>query len=126
MKLNLIALAGSLVVIALSCSKTSEDVLNNPGSGGNCDTTNVKYAANVVPILTANCYSCHGSGSNTGSGGIVLEGYANLKVKADNGQLTGVITHASGFPAMPQNAPKLSDCDINKIRSWINNGTQNN
>jgi mono/diheme cytochrome c family protein len=125
MNKNLIALAGSLAIIALSCSKKSEDALAGPGIPV-CDTVNMKYAANVVPILTANCYKCHGANSNTGSGGIILESYDNLKIKADNGQLIGAITHADGFPAMPKDAPKLSDCDINIIRSWINNGTNNN
>jgi cytochrome c553 len=125
MKCNLIALAACVAVIALSCSKTSDDVLSSSAGGTPCDTTNMKYAADVVPILTAHCYSCHGKSTNTVSG-IVLEGYANLKAMADNGNLIGVITHAPNFPAMPQNAPKLSDCNINTIRSWINNGTQNN
>jgi hypothetical protein len=130
MKKILIALAGSMLIFALSCSKDSEDEMNPdpdpPGGGGNCDTTNRKYAAHVVPILSANCYSCHGTNTNSGSGGIVLEGYNNIKPKADAGTLIGVITHATGFPAMPQGGPKLSDCNINIIRSWINNGAQNN
>ncbi len=124
-KFKLIALAGSMAIIALACSKTNEDVLNSITGGTVCDTANRKYADNVVPILTANCYSCHGTSTSSVSG-IVLQGYDNLKAMASNGRLIGAITHASGFPAMPKNAPRLSDCDINTIKSWINNGTQNN
>ncbi len=113
-----------------SCSKSNEEEIDPPpppgGNPGNCDTANMKYTANIVPILQANCYSCHGTASSSGGNGIVLEGYANLKAKADAGTLIGVITHAAGFPAMPQNGPKLSACNINKIRSWINNGTKDN
>lgn len=132
MKKILIALTGSMLIFALSCSKDSEDQVdnpnnpNNPGGGGSCDTVNRKYATHVVPILSANCYSCHGAATNSGSGGIVLEGYDNLKPKATSGTLIGVITHAAGFPQMPQGGAKLSDCNINIIRSWINNGAQNN
>jgi uncharacterized membrane protein len=128
MKKNVIALVGFLAIIALSCSKKSEDALTKPpGSGGStCDTVNMKYTANVVPILTGNCYSCHSVANNSGSQNIILEGYNNLKAKADKGALIGAITHADGFPAMPKGFPKLSDCNINIIRSWINNGTQNN
>jgi uncharacterized membrane protein len=119
----------TLALLVFGCSKKSADTVVNPppggGGGGSCDTVNVKYTS-VNSILSSNCYSCHGSSSNSGSGGIVLEGYANLKVKADNGKLIGVITHAAGFSPMPQGGTKLSDCNINKIRSWINNGTQNN
>jgi mono/diheme cytochrome c family protein len=73
-----------------------------------------------------NCYRCHGTNSNSGSFGRVLEGYENLKPYAESGTLLGVISHAEGFIPMPQDAAKLKDCDINKIRSWIENGMQNN
>ena len=131
MKKIFIALMGSMLIFALSCSKDSEDEAGNPNNpnnpgGNNCDTANRKYAAHVVPILSSNCYSCHGTNTNSGSGGIVLEGYENLKAKATSGTLIGVITHAAGYPQMPQGAAKLSDCNINIIRSWINNGAQNN
>lgn len=117
-----------MTVIALSCSKQNEETLSQTPSSPSpsCDTANMKYAANVVPILQSNCYSCHGESTNSNSNGILLEGYSNLKARADNGQLLGVITHADGFPAMPQGVAKLSDCNINIIRSWINNGAQNN
>jgi mono/diheme cytochrome c family protein len=86
----------------------------------------MQYATNVLPILQAYCYSCHGNGSTAGSGGISLDGYANLQKWAANGILVGNITHASGFVAMPFGQPKLSDCDINKIIDWVNRGIQNN
>ena len=62
MRKILIALLGSTLLYA--CSKSSEDTMNpdpDPPGGGDCDTVNMKYAANVVPILSANCYSCHGT-----------------------------------------------------------------
>ena len=113
-----------------ACSKSSEDALTDPpppggGNNNNCDTANSEYMADVVPILSSYCYSCHGESTNSGSMGIILEGYENLKAKADAGTLLGVITHASGFPPMPQDGTKLSDCNINKIRSWIDHGAQN-
>jgi hypothetical protein len=118
------------VILISSCSKDNEeDVSQNPepgsGNGGaTCDTVNVKYSTGVVPILRTNCYSCHGNG--TAEGGVTLDNYNALRTRANNGTLIGVITHASGFPQMPKNGAKLSDCNINKIRSWINNGAQNN
>lgn len=115
-----------------ACSKSSEDNYTDPpdppptGGGNLCDTADMKYQANVVPILTTYCYGCHGTNTNSGSMGIVLEGYDNLKAKADNGALLGVINHASGFPAMPKDGSKLSACNIDKITSWVNNGAKNN
>jgi hypothetical protein len=110
------------VILAISCSKTSEDKLSTPDTG--CDTTNVMYSADVVPILKANCYSCHGDGQL--SGGVNLDTYENVKIQADNGALLGSITHAPGYSPMPDDLPKLPDCNINIIRAWINNGTPNN
>ena len=113
----------------ISCSKTNEvtqssSSSSSTGSAGGCDTVNMKYAANVLPIIQANCYSCHGNGLSTD--GISLDSYDKLKKQADNGNLTNVITHANGYPAMPYNEPKLADCDINKIKDWIARGTNNN
>ena len=120
-----------ITILAYSCSKGGDSgggPIEPPptGGGGDCDTTNSQYLADVVPILTNNCYRCHGSGTNSGSFGIVLEGYSNLKPYAESGTLIGVITHAQGFIPMPEDGGKLSDCNINKIRSWITNGIQNN
>ena len=121
-----------IAVLGYACTKSGGTVdggNNNPdppGSGNNCDTANMQYMADVVPILQNNCYRCHGSSTSSGSFGIVLEGYNNLKSYAESGTLIGVITHAQGFVPMPQDGGKLSDCNINKVKSWIENGMQNN
>jgi hypothetical protein len=115
----------------IGCSKTNEvaesgSSTGNPGGGGNttCDTVNMKYLANVQPIIAANCYSCHGNGLS--QNGVSLDSYSKVKQQVSNGQLIGVITHAAGYTPMPYGKAKLSDCDINKIRSWINWGALNN
>ena len=130
MKKHLIA--GLLIVslpilFIISCSKQSADQLTmQPPGGATCDTVGMTYTNDIIPILNANCYGCHGTGNTAGSGGILLEGYANLKPYADNGVLKGNITHAPGFVAMPYGLPKLDDCTINKILDWINQGSPNN
>jgi cytochrome c553 len=130
MKKVLLPLAAMIIVCNLmmvsSCSKSNEADLakDTTVTGGGCDTVNMKYATNVQPIISSYCYGCHGNGS--ASGGISLDSYANLKTQADNGNLIAVITHAAGYPAMPQGGAKLSDCNINIIKDWINRGTQNN
>lgn len=109
------------------CAKANEaELIANSGdtTATRCDTANSKYSTVVMPILQTNCYSCH-SGSNVNAG-VSLDSYTQLRSLALSGTLIGVITHASGYPAMPEGKPQLSDCDINKIRSWINNGAQNN
>ncbi|HRO45702.1 cytochrome c [Agriterribacter sp.] len=99
-----------------SCSKASEDVLMPQ----QCDTVGMKYSRDILPIIAANCYSCHANGIVNGD--VSLDGYANLKIQAGNGNLIGVITHANGYPPMPDNGGKLSDCEINKIKAWIAGG----
>jgi uncharacterized membrane protein len=81
----------------------------------------VSYAANITPIISANCYSCHSSSSN--SSGILLDNYNALKAYAQNGYLYGTISHASGYRPMPDNGGKLSDCNIAIIKAWIDSGT---
>ena len=115
-------MTGSIVLI-IGCSKTSEDKLTTPTPPQTCDTVNMTYSTDVQPILQANCYSCHGNGNI--EGGITLDTYASVKSVAESGELIGVITHAAGYPPMPDGGGKLSDCDINKIKDWINRGASN-
>jgi hypothetical protein len=125
--LRIVMGAGAMFICAMACSKDNVQTL----TGGQiiptvCDTVNMKYAADIVPILQQYCYTCHGNGSTGGSGGINLDGYANLKAWVDNGFLVGNVSHAPGFIGMPYGQPKLDTCTINKIISWVTNGAQNN
>ncbi len=116
-----------LLLVLFSCSKSNEADLQGRNGGtntGSCDTANMKFATNILPILETNCKSCHNTA--TATAGVITENYSGVKMIADNGLLLGVITHASGFSPMPQDKPKLADCDINKIRAWIAQGTKNN
>jgi mono/diheme cytochrome c family protein len=78
----------------------------------------------VYPLIQAQCLGCHNN--NAQSGSVNLEGHANTKRYADNGRLFGSINHSSGFAAMPPTGQKIRDCDIAKIRAWINAGAPNN
>jgi hypothetical protein len=129
--LSMLIIAVIVIFCAFACSKDNVQTLSGSQNSTTptCDTVNSKYAADVVPILQANCYTCHGNGNTGGSGGINLDGYSNLVLWVNNNgkdYLIGNITHAPGFVAMPYGLPKLDDCSINKIISWVNNGAQNN
>lgn len=89
-----------------------------------CDTTAVAYSTSVVPILSASCYSCHAGTSP--SGGIRLDNHGSVAAYVGNGKLMGAITHSPGYSAMPKNAGKLSNCKINTIQKWIDDGAPNN
>lgn len=90
-----------------------------------CDTTAVSYGTDIVGILSANCYVCHGGSAANGSG-IKLDTYAGVSAQANFGPLLQVIEHQPGFPAMPKDRDQLSACDIATIRTWIRNGAPNN
>ena len=121
--LIMILSAGASMAFFIGCSKQSEDKLAPPVP---CDTVNVSYQNQVVPILQENCYPCHGNGSTAGSGGINLNSYVNLKVYADNGYLVGNVRHDPGYNGMPYGKPMLPSCEINTIVAWVHHGAINN
>jgi mono/diheme cytochrome c family protein len=96
---------------------------DEPG-GTDCDTVNVTFSGTVRPILQNNCVGCH-SGP-TPPRGLNLSSYTGVRTAALNGKLYGAISHAPGFPAMPQGAKKLGDCHIRQIKAWIDKGAPNN
>ena len=97
-----------------------------PAGGTTCDTANVTYSTTVRNILQSNaCLSCH-SGSGSIGGNIALDNYSNLKLYAQNGRLYGSMNHSPGYVAMPQGGNKVSDCDLTKVKIWINAGIPNN
>lgn len=108
------------------CYYDSEEALY-PQLSTSCDLSNVTFSATVTPILQASCFTCH-SNANAISlgGGVKIQNYADVSALAKNGKLIGTITHASGYQAMPQGGGKLTDCEISKIQTWIDNGTLNN
>ena len=113
----------TVMVSVSGCYYDKEDELYQYFQDG-CDTVNLSYSADVLPVIQTHCYQCHDG--NTSFGQVNLEGYNGLKIFADNGRLYGAINHLSGFSPMPKNAPKLSDCNIKVINKWINNGAPNN
>jgi hypothetical protein len=87
-----------------------------------CNTTDVSYSLDIVPIMTANCVSCHQAPAP--SGNVLLTTYEEVKISAENGSLYGSVT-GIGYPIMPQSG-KMPDCNINKIDAWIQAGMPNN
>ena len=91
-----------------------------------CDTSNVTYSGTIIPILSNNCYRCHGTSSNTGSGGIVLQDYNVLKTFAANGKFYGNAAHLPGYIPMPYDGGMLTDCQLRQIKNWVDKGYPNN
>ncbi len=108
----------------LGCyNDNSEDLFPQPTQ---CDTSNVTFTATIQPILNQHCAlaNCHATGSALG--GYMLDNYDGVKNTVMSGRIIGAINWEAGYSQMPKNAVKLSDCDILKIETWINNGALNN
>jgi hypothetical protein len=125
---KLLSLLLAITVLMLVLNSCYYDVASQlyPAGGTTCDTTNVTYFTTIRNILQVNaCLSCH-SGSGTIGGNIALDNYNSLKVYVQNGRLYGSMNHNPGYVAMPQGGNKVSDCDLTKVRIWINAGIPNN
>src|SRR5688572_15473549 len=117
----IIALLGGLALAG--CYYDREEDLYPPP--GNCETTNVTYSAMIVPLLqNYSCNSCHSGPAP--SDNISLDNYTGVKAVALNGKLFGAISHSAGFSPMPQGGNKLSACNIDKVKAWIDAGAPNN
>lgn len=95
----------------------------NANAGG-CNTTMMRFATNVRPVLQNSCNGCH-SGTSP-SGGIDLSTYDGVRAVALNGRLAGAIRRDAGFAAMPQGGNPLPACTTDQIVAWINDGALNN
>lgn len=108
-------------VIISSCYYDKMEELK-PGSITNpCDATlAATYDASIQLIMNLNCVSCHDS--KTRSGNVILATYDDVRTIATNGLLVNVIERKPGYQAMPP-SQALSACQIEKIKTWIQNGT---
>jgi len=127
MKRIILTLPAALILLFSinSCYYDTESLLY-PTNNNTCDTTNVTYSITIKSILQNNgCLTCH-SGTAAAGGNVVLDNYSTVNQYAANGKLYGSINHNPGFIAMPQGGNKINDCDIKKVKVWIDAGIQNN
>ncbi len=89
-----------------------------------CDVSAVTYSGDVSFILEENCYVCHST--SEASGGWILDTYEGVETAALDGVLFCVVNHDNGCSQMPKNLPQLPECEILTIKTWIDEGAQNN
>ena len=89
-----------------------------------CNVDNVTFTNHINPVIETNCKGCH-AGPNP-SGGVLLDGYDNIKGVVDDGRLIGVVTWTEGFRRMPQGQDMLDECIIDQIKTWIGDGAPKN
>lgn len=87
-----------------------------------CDTSNVTYSYTIKKIMVDYCVGCHGYGAS-----VPLNSYNDVKNAVNNRNLWSSVNHFSGASIMPPDAmSKLSNCNIRKIKIWIDGGMPDN
>ena len=107
----------ALIVFIFSCKKkdASDTITYTP----DCSGATPAYAANVNPIISANCATsgCHAAGNTNGPGALTT--YTQVKSAAASIRSSVV----SG--SMPKNSTLTTE-QKNTIVCWIDAGAQNN
>jgi hypothetical protein len=103
-----------------SCYNDSEEALfpMNVIESGNCDTTVFTYSKAVQPLMKGYCLSCHITQLP------LLKSQSDVATNAD--KILVCIKRTGTFPMPPNEAAKVSDCDIVKFEKWIKAGKQDN
>jgi hypothetical protein len=101
-----------------SCYKDNEEYLYGDVL---CDTSAVSFSADILPIAQNSCsvIGCHVAG---GSAPGILDSYAGIKAKVDEGKFKNRVIVLQD---MPPSAP-LDACQIQHITKWLNDGAPNN
>jgi len=110
----------------VSCKHDSE-MAKNELPDCDPDTKYVTYTKDIAPLLTIECgtnSSCHRQNSSDSE--ISLVSYDDVTAVAVTGQLLSSVIHDGNTEPMPYLGQKLSDCKINKIKAWINQGLKEN
>jgi hypothetical protein len=120
MKTTIVFLMMSALGVA-GCYRDNEEELY----GCRFNAASITYSGTIANILAGNsCTGCH-SGIAP-AGGFNLTTYNGVKSSVSAGRLYGAINHMAGFSPMPQGGGKMTDCDISRVKAWIDAGAPNN
>lgn len=109
------------IINSTSCTFLNEEELFKDIE---CDTINVSYS-DLTYIFTGICTNCHNEVFSYRDG-IMMDSYIRVKSSINTGLVLPAINHAEGVPRMPNGMPKLSTCELDKIKAWINAGMVEN
>jgi len=115
----------SLAMVLLAAGCYWDNVMTFYPETEACDTLDVSFALDVVPVLSNHCYGCHSNANAPDFGkGLSLEDYED--VSAMSARIIGAINHNPGFVPMPKGNEPLDSCQIKTIEAWVNQGSLNN
>jgi len=91
----------------------------------------VSFARQVLPIFQASCSDCHGA--ETKEVELGLMSYAEVMAGSEYGPVVeagdpaaSILLDMISAGEMPQDAPALDEDEVELIRTWIQQGAQNN
>ncbi|MCX6139527.1 MAG: c-type cytochrome [Candidatus Kapabacteria bacterium] len=84
------------------------------------DTISVRYEHRIKPLIDLYCIGCH-KRQVSGSGPI-LSTYARVVDEIRNGHFLQTIQHIPGYVPMPPGRTRVSDRDLDLIKSWVAHG----
>jgi hypothetical protein len=120
MKTTIVSILTVALLLAGCYADNGEELYNC-----SADAASISYSSTVKSILSGNgCTGCHNG--SLASGGVELSTYAGIKARVDDQRLWGAVNHLPGFTPMPQGGSKISDCDIKRLKAWIDAGAPNN
>lgn len=121
--LSLFIIFGYICLSAHGCTYHNLEELFQEKS---CITEEVSFQKDILPIFHLRCNNnvCHGGPFPQGR--VSLTSFAGVIKVAEDGRLAGAINHLPGFNPMPVDSEKLSECEIEKIQTWINEGAADN
>jgi len=123
-KVYLLSITFLLILISFqSCYKDKAQKLYPTVAA--CDTANITYTNSVKSILDANCVNAGCHNNNNPSGGYLLDNYNNTLLAIPNNKLINALKYVSGGSKNMPPSGKISECEINKIQAWINQGSKN-
>lgn len=82
------------------------------------------YTDDIATIINGSCATagCHNATANFT---FPMSNYNELVTAVSFGRILGAINHEAGFTPMPfpLGSDQISECNISKITSWIEDGT---
>ena|SRR6218665_467710 len=114
--LALFLIASLAIIVSTSCTK---DKAPNIEFDPSCSDT-ISFEEDVMPIISANCISCHDDGNSTG---YTFTTHSSISDNATD--MLGAMRN-EGFQLMPEGGPALPDSLIKTFSCWIQNGKLNN
>lgn len=101
-----------------------EQGAENTDCGAPCDSTQTSFKTSIYPLLQDYCVGCHSS--SRADGNVILESHQDILPYVESGALLGSMRHDPYFAIMPPTGSKLSECKLDQVRKWIEEGASNN